>query len=53
MRGATTVDGLTLEEIKISIHAPHAGSDDFDEMREMLDADISIHAPHAGSDSLH
>ena len=49
MRGATEARGAKILPLPISIHAPHAGSDN--EMCAMLDADeISIHAPHAGSD---
>ena len=39
------------EEQKISIHAPHAGSDPDIDYPDDYDP-ISIHAPHAGSDSL-
>ena len=34
----------------ISIHAPHAGSDDGYNLRDPIVCVISIHAPHAGSD---
>ena len=36
--------------IKISIHAPLAGSDDFVHIRVAEERTISIHAPLAGSD---
>ena len=50
MRGAT---GLLVQQHyteRISIHAPHAGSDDANDFDDN-NLDISIHAPHAGSDS--
>ena len=49
MRGATQIGDAALAEIKISIHAPHAGRDDGEtEFKRSLS--ISIHAPHAGRD---
>ena len=36
--------------IRISIHAPHARSDEREKERRFLDLVISIHAPHARSD---
>ncbi len=36
---------------RISIHAPHAGSD-MDDIQAPLIGTISIHAPHAGSDAM-
>ena len=50
MRGATCRRPLSAAQRKISIHAPHAGSDT---VAASLAAPllISIHAPHAGSDS--
>ena len=50
MRGATALARTPYNTSKISIHAPHAGSDAsasdlYNGMK------ISIHAPHAGSDS--
>ena len=50
MRGATWVSVLLSPYSKISIHAPHAGSD----VPHLVGLDgqlISIHAPHAGSDA--
>ena len=49
MRGATQMDDLNSAKDSISIHAPHAGSDDKFYVAHEDDA-ISIHAPHAGSD---
>ena len=51
MRGATNKIIDVRNVCKISIHAPHAGSD---VGREFIDEEkgISIHAPHAGSDSV-
>ena len=38
------------KHIRISIHAPHAGSDDVERAESEVFKRISIHAPHAGSD---
>ena len=49
MRGATLIRcGITFSDA-ISIHAPHAGSDQWFLFRGSIST-ISIHAPHAGSD---
>ena len=48
MRGATFLL-VAPTIIKISIHAPHAGSDTIESTGSGL-GHISIHAPHAGSD---
>ncbi len=50
MRGATTLPIVSVDDSNISIHAPHAGSDD-EKKRPSVVCGISIHAPHAGSDS--
>ncbi len=51
MRGATRdANNETVRQI-ISIHAPHAGSDQVIIMILNRDLKISIHAPHAGSDN--
>ena len=50
MRGATAALSYDHEQIPISIHAPHAGSD-LTQMAKASRTRISIHAPHAGSDS--
>ncbi len=39
-----------LSAFNISIHAPHAGRDDWNVIRVKPHYDISIHAPHAGRD---
>ena len=49
MRGATAAGLGKGQAGAISIHAPHAGSDNNDS-RIFPRMDISIHAPHAGSD---
>ena len=52
MRGATHAYGWRAHNLPISIHTPHAGSDDegwFSLPSLIL---ISIHTPHAGSDVL-
>ncbi len=50
MRGATEDKPSVPAAARISIHAPHAGSDDgLDNYRTYCR--ISIHAPHAGSDA--
>ena len=49
MRGATAKIDRDDAALLISIHAPHAGSDD-PERSGGTTTDISIHAPHAGSD---
>ena len=51
MRGATQLIFHLLDYYRISIHAPHAGSD-FVETSLGYSPWISIHAPHAGSDWL-
>ena len=51
MRGATADSADFDNYLRISIHAPHAGSD----LKKSIDKFkflISIHAPHAGSDYL-
>ena len=50
MRGATIPMHVFCECGGISIHAPHAGSDDTPVVIEKGGNKISIHAPHAGSD---
>ena len=50
MRGATIYAMRKGDNMTISIHAPHAGSDCKYEIQLSTDG-ISIHAPHAGSDS--
>ena len=49
MRGATLAGRYYRYVLKISIHAPHAGSDLIIENADTTQV-ISIHAPHAGSD---
>ena len=49
MRGATVCDCPDVGSGRISIHAPHAGSDLLLH-KFRVDVIISIHAPHAGSD---
>ena len=49
MRGATSSKDAESKEGSISIHAPHAGSDNHQDVN-FLGGGISIHAPHAGSD---
>ena len=51
MRGATHLSSDSRATRKISIHAPHAGSDVSSLNSYLFPAYISIHAPHAGSDS--
>ena len=51
MRGATLKEERRVIEIRISIHAPHAGCDGIKACRDGLLVVISIHAPHAGCDS--
>ena len=43
------MDGLTLEEIKISIHAPHAGSDAEETDRGMVKAKFQSTLPMRGA----
>ena len=50
MRGATVRVVLWPAEALISIHAPHARSDDFHARYVGANDNISIHAPHARSD---
>ena len=50
MRGATAALKDFLRGDRISIHAPHAGSD-FGRLKAAPSTWISIHAPHAGSDN--
>ena len=52
MRGATAAAGARLAPALISIHAPHAGSDDLGNRICRSGRMISIHAPHAGSDQM-
>ena len=49
LRGATSVDRGWCDRLIISIHAPLAGSDQFQTTVRVL-VSISIHAPLAGSD---
>ena len=49
MRGATSAFSQIASRLSISIHAPHARSDEA-EWQEMAKDPISIHAPHARSD---
>ena len=49
MRGATLVILHNFFLQVISIHAPHAGSDEDNSYLRTISG-ISIHAPHAGSD---
>ena len=51
MRGATKVCGEPFAIKAVSIHAPHAGSDDLGKPHLVNRLAVSIHAPHAGSDS--
>ena len=49
MRGATINNAMLAFSMMISIHAPHAGSDE--KITDNIPSErISIHAPHAGSD---
>ena len=50
MRGATDSPETAAEPVPISIHAPHAGSDNTPCILYTGYFYISIHAPHAGSD---
>ena len=50
MRGATLSEEYVQELIDVSIHAPHAGRDDWIS-RAVCHIKVSIHAPHAGRDS--
>ena len=50
MRGATERDLASWRDRRISIHAPHAGSDRHRGPPAKSLPRISIHAPHAGSD---
>ena len=50
MRGATRDNALDALHVDISIHAPHARSDFFEQIA-LANIKISIHAPHARSDS--
>ena len=52
MRGATAEYLEHNDYIRISIHAPHAGSDGVGVRLRFAPSLISIHAPHAGSDIL-
>ena len=49
MRGANSFTYTAGQKYGISIHAPHAGSEDGEWKLRGIN-DISIHAPHAGSD---
>ena len=51
MRGATHADDPTMPPAGISIHAPHARSDDRQFVGRAGGQHISIHAPHARSDT--
>ena len=51
MRGATRPSQMYCRCHRISIHAPHARSDEIGDETETADS-ISIHAPHARSDLL-
>ena len=51
VRGATTDSITGWETVRISIHAPRAGSDGDGRTIEHWLAIISIHAPRAGSDN--
>ena len=44
------MNSIVMNFMRISIHAPHAGSDDGGKAAAAPHR-ISIHAPHAGSDS--
>ena len=50
MRGATAAKPFPYPDHVISIHAPHAGSDIYNNVDYAAHV-ISIHAPHAGSDA--
>ena len=50
MRGATRMILRSMPRHMISIHAPHARSDDMSAIFMIALMDISIHAPHARSD---
>ena len=50
MRGATGLSRVSVFSIGISIHTPHAGSDDDSHSPLSRRQRISIHTPHAGSD---
>ena len=51
MRGATRSKGGIHLVLLISIHAPHARSDDRRDLHTVIHTTISIHAPHARSDT--
>ena len=54
MRGATRNDFMAqTAKMRVSTHAPHAGSDDDSWFWRGCDYDVSTHAPHAGSDAAH
>ena len=48
LQALVKVEGLPV----ISIHAPHAGCDQYPPCRNTLSRHISIHAPHAGCDDV-
>jgi len=52
VRGATGAVPTFMQEVRISIHAPRAGSD-VDALKGKGQFTISIHAPRAGSDMSH
>ena len=51
MRGATRSIRIARERYRISIHAPHARSDELHQPLDKSQWTISIHAPHARSDT--
>ena len=51
MRGATKAKSEIFPHLAVSIHAPHAGSDETFGGWISTEDGVSIHAPHAGSDS--
>ena len=53
MRGATVALSVDSVSFSISIHTPHAGSDEDKTYTKLVFDFISIHTPHAGSDTAH
>ncbi len=51
LRGATKCPEYIMAKLRISIHAPLAGSDGVEVAQTVVLANISIHAPLAGSDA--
>ena len=51
MRGATQATIRLYRQVRISIHAPHAGCDTLNNCKNKVFCEISIHAPHAGCDN--